>query len=132
MKARPTKVVTVIAGGARLSVTALERIIALADLEALGVIDVSRVILGLPTVPRRAGLIVRDVVIVLAQMPARDERPWHDFHDGFTRTHTAGGAASRGEVSGAPLPSPSSARPRRRASDGDLATPSTLGERVLE
>ncbi len=72
-----------------MSVTAMERLAALVDLEALGVIDVSRVVVGIRTVPRRVGLIMRDVVIALAQMPGQDERPWHDFHDRFTRTHTS-------------------------------------------
>ena len=67
----------------------MERIVALVDLEALGVIDASRVVAEIPTVPRRATLILRDVVIALGQMPAQDERPWHDFHDRFARTHTS-------------------------------------------
>ena len=83
----PRKVVTATAGAVRLSATAVRRIVKVIDLEALGVIDVSRVVAEVPTVPRRAGLIVRDVVVVLAQMPVRDERPWHDFRDRFTRTH---------------------------------------------
>ena len=87
VRPNPRNVVTGIARAMRLSVTATERMVELVDLGASGLIDLDGVVVEIPTLPRRALLIVRDVVIVLAQMPAQDERPWHDFHDRFRHTH---------------------------------------------
>ena len=62
-------------------------VVELVDLEARGVEDVSALVRAAPRVPRRVALFVRDVVIVLAEMPTREARPWRAFRSRFTAVH---------------------------------------------
>ena len=62
-------------------------IVELVDLEARGVEDVSALVGAVPKVPWRVAMFVRDVVIALAEMPAREARPWRSFRARFTAVH---------------------------------------------
>jgi hypothetical protein len=64
-------------------------IVELVDLEARGVQDVSALVRAVPMVPLRVAVVVRDVVIVLAEMPSREARPWRAFRARFTAVHDA-------------------------------------------
>ena len=64
-------------------------IVELVDLEARGVEDVSALARAVPMVPWRVAVFVRDVVIVLAEMPSREARPWRAFRARFTAVHDA-------------------------------------------
>jgi len=66
-------------------------IVELVDLEARGVEDVSVLVRAVPKVPWRVAMFVRDVVVVLAEMPAREARPWRSFRARFTVVHEGDG-----------------------------------------
>ena len=56
----------------RSGVRVVKDIVELVDLEARGVQDVSALVRAVPMVPLRVAVVVRDVVIVLAEMPTRE------------------------------------------------------------
>ena len=62
-------------------------IVELVDLEARGVEDASALVRAVPRVPWRVAMFVRDVVVVLAEMPTREARPWRSFRARFTAVH---------------------------------------------
>ena len=64
-------------------------VVELVDLEARGVEDVSVLVRAVPKVPWRVAMFVRDVVVVLAEMPTREARPWRAFRARFTAVHDA-------------------------------------------
>lgn len=67
---------------------ALEAVPRAVDVEARGVADVLRLMLVVPTVPRRFMLMTRDALVVLAAMPGSDDpAPWHTFRARFVRVH---------------------------------------------
>ena len=72
----------------RFGMNALEAIPRAVDVEARGVADVLRLMLIVPTVPRRFMLVMRDALVVLAAMPGSDDpAPWHTFRARFVRVH---------------------------------------------
>ena len=72
----------------RFAVNVLEAVPRAVDVEARGVADVLRLMLVVPTVPRRFMLVMRDALVVLAAMPGRDDpAPWHTFRARFVRVH---------------------------------------------
>ena len=62
-------------------------IVELVDLEARGVQDVSALVRAVPRVPWRVAMFARDAVIVLAEMPTRESRPWRSFRARFAAVH---------------------------------------------
>lgn len=72
----------------RFGMNALEAVPRAVDVEARGVADVLRLMLVVPTVPRRFMLVMRDALVVLAAMPGSDDpAPWHTFRARFVRVH---------------------------------------------
>ena len=53
-------------------------VVELVDLEARGVQDISALVRAVPRVPWRVAML-RDAVIALAEIPAREARPWRSF-----------------------------------------------------
>ena len=66
-------------------------VVELVDLEARGVQDFAALVRAVPMVPWRVAMFVRDVVVVLAEMPAREARPWRSFRARFTVVHEGDG-----------------------------------------
>ena len=62
-------------------------VVELVDLEARGVEDVSVLVRAVPKVPWRVAMFARDVVVVLAEMPTREARPWRAFRARFAAVH---------------------------------------------
>jgi hypothetical protein len=80
--------VSVLRSAVRFGVSALEAIPRTVDVEARGVENVLRLMLFVPTVPRRFAVVMRDMLVVLAAMPGRgDPAPWHTFGTRFVRVH---------------------------------------------
>ena len=71
----------------RTGVKVVKDVVELVDLEARGVQDVSALVRAVPRVPWRVARFVRDAVVVLAEMPAWEARPWRAFHARFTAVH---------------------------------------------
>jgi len=68
-------------------VRAVEGIVELIDLEARGVQDAAKLVRAVPRVPWRVTRFVRDAVIVLAEMPSRETKPWRAFRARFSAVH---------------------------------------------
>ena len=64
-------------------------VIELVDLEARGVQDISALVRAVPRVPWRVAIFVRDAVIALAELPAREARPWRSFRARFAAVRDA-------------------------------------------
>jgi hypothetical protein len=67
---------------------AIEAVPRAVDVETRGVSGLLRLMLVVPTVPRRFMLAMKDALVVLAAMPGSDDpASWHTFLAHFVRVH---------------------------------------------
>ncbi len=73
----------------RLGAAVVAATVEIADAEARAILAAERAAEALPTLPRRAARVAREVEIALAQVSPRDPHPWHAFRVRFGTVHRA-------------------------------------------